>query len=331
MQKIIKVDNTVIVILSSGNSYQRTDLSKEEFETLCNKDITEEEILRIMIPEMVEIAKKANEVRQLFLNVKKSKILTNIDDLIYWEDVSMLSLPQELVASILEAEVKNDTLKLETYKNFWTLMSLNTNEECRKNLFEFLIRHELVISKCGFFIAYRNAKLVKGCLNITPKEELEFTDHHSGTTKIKIGEMVTLDRALCDEDSNHECSRGLHTAGKNWLTKNYYGDTGLVCLVNPAEITAVPKRSDYGKLRSCAYLPIDIIEYNTKGSVIPYPVETGFECDYVHKVIYEGLMGTEEDSNYKLIIPDMPNICKQTITNKLLDIAKECIVNRTVR
>ena len=48
------------------------------------------------------------------------------------------------------------------------------------------------------------------------------------------------------------------------------------------------------------------MHYNTEGKVIPYPKETGFECDLVPMVIYEGIMGTESSTTYKLEIPDVP-------------------------
>ena len=122
----------------------------------------------------------------------------------------------------------------------------------------------------------------------------------------------------------------MHLAGSNWLDRNYYGSQGLVCLCSPNSVVAVPERSDYGKLRTCAYLPIDKLEYNIDGDVIPYPKETGFECDLVPKVIYEGIMGTEKDTTYKFEIPDIPGIQKDRITDKLLEIAKNCIIDRNI-
>ena len=89
-------------------------------------------------------------------------------------------------------------------------------------------------------------------------------------------------------------------------------------------------QDNYGKLRTCAYLPMKVINYNENGDVIPLDVEDGFDCSYVTKVIYEGLMGTETDSPYKINIPEMPGINKETISNSLLDIAMKCITNRQV-
>ena len=122
----------------------------------------------------------------------------------------------------------------------------------------------------------------------------------------------------------------MHVSGTNWLSRNYFGDTGLVVLVNPADCVAVPERSDYGKLRTSAYLPIDIMHYNTEGRVIPYPKETGFECDLVPMVIYEGIMGTENEAAYKLEIPEVPGITRDRITDNLLEIAKSVIVDRNI-
>lgn len=85
---------------------------------------------------------------------------------------------------------------------------------------------------------------------------------------------------------------------------------------------------NYGKLRTCAYLPIAKAEFDENDDVIPFDASDGFDCSYVTKVIYEGLMGTEEDSSYKINIPELPGINKENISNKLLDIAMKCIIDR---
>ena len=68
-----------------------------------------------------------------------------------------------------------------------------------------LNKNGLVISKCGFFVAYRNA-------NYHHTEEdgsIVYTDAHTGTTRIKIGEVVTMPREDCDTVQEHTCSQGL--------------------------------------------------------------------------------------------------------------------------
>ena len=324
MQKLIRLGSKVIALFEDGSYCENDNISDEVFKTLINA--SEEEVFAIMVPEYSKKRKEYNDIMDLANNVENSKILVLKGESIYWEEVSQLSLPTEFAKAVINAETNNDQVKLDTYKNFWTLMSLNPDERCRKNLFWFLNKNGLVLAKCGFFVAYRNA-------NYHHTEEdgtIVYTDAHTGTTRIKIGEMVTMPREETDPIQENVCSRGLHCGSSWWLKKNYFGNQGLVVLVNPADVVAVPPYDDYGKLRTCAYLPIEKAEFDSRGNVIPFKAEDGFNCSYVTKVIYEGLMGTETDSTYKIEIPDIPGIDKEGISDQLLDIAMKCITEKMV-
>lgn len=318
MQKVIKVDNKVTVFLENGEIVER-EVTEDEFKKVVEAQ-TDEEVLNLLYPEYQKSIELHNNALTLIEKIQKSKLLSMKGDVVYWKEVSCLSVPEELTKAIIKAEEEHNELKISTYRNFWTLMSLNPSEECRKNLYWFLQLHGLKLAKCGFFVAYRNVD--------TTEEKGVYTDHHSHSTRIEIGEMVTIPREKCDCNSNNECSSGLHCASVKWLKKNYFGDVGLACLVNPADVVAVPHNSEYGKLRTCAYLPMDIIHYDKNDNVIPLDVEDGFDCSYVTKVIYEGTMGTEQDSTYKINIPEIPGTTSESIQDKLLEIAKECIVCR---
>lgn len=318
MQKVIKVDNKVTVFLENGEIIEK-EITEDEFKKVVEAQ-TDEEVLKLLCPEYQKSVELHNNALTLVEKIQKSKLLSMRGDVVYWEEVSCLSVPEELVKAIIKAEEEHNELKISTYRNFWTLMSLNPDERCRKNLFWFLQKYGMTISRCGFFVGYRNVDKTK--------EKNVFTDHHSHTFKIRIGEMVTMDRSKCDTVQENTCSTGLHIGGRGWLKKNYYGDTGLACLINPADVVAVPPYDNYGKLRTCAYLPMDIIHYDETSNVIPLNVEDGFDCSYVTKVIYEGTMGTKEDSTYKINIPEIPGTTVESIQDKLLEIAKECIVCR---
>lgn len=45
-------------------------------------------------------------------------------------------------------------------------------------------------------------------------------------------------------------------------------------------------------------------------------------------VIYQGLMGTETDSTYKITVPDILGLSKESISNQLLDLALKTIATR---
>ena len=321
MQKIIKIDSKVIVMFEDGSYYERDNVSKEEFETIVQAK-TDEEVFAIMCSEHGKVVQEYLDVKSIFDRIEKSKLLTLEGEIVYWKEVSELSMPTELVKAVLDAEEQEDEVRIDTYRNFWTLMGLNPDEKCRKNLFWFLERNGLIISRCGFFVAYRNV--------VPTKEKDVYTDAHSGTTRIEIGKVVTIPREECDNNSDITCSRGLHLGARTWLKQNYFGSQGVVCLCNPADVVAVPKLDHYGKLRTCAYLPIEKAQFDDYGDVVAFEAHDGFDCGYVTQVIYEGLIGTEKDSPYKIVIPEIPGINKDTISDKLLDIAKKCITDRQV-
>lgn len=321
MQKIIKIDSKVIVMFEDGSYCERNDVSKEEFETIVKAE-SDEEVFAIMCPEHSKVVQEYLDVKGIFDRIEKSNLLTLEGEVVYWKEISELSMPTELVKAVLDAEEQGDEVRVDTYRNFWTLMGLNPDEKCRKNLFWFLERNGLIISRCGFFVAYRNV--------VPTKDADVYTDAHSGTTRIEIGKVVTMPREKCNSDSDVTCSRGLHLGARTWLKQNYYGSQGLVCLCNPADVVAVPKLDYYGKLRTCAYLPIEKAQFDYNGDVIAFEAHDGFDCGYVTQVIYEGLMGTETDSPYKIVIPEVPGINKEVISDKLLDIAKKCITDRQI-
>ena len=64
--------------------------------------------------------------------LKLQKILTFENDKLYLRSISNLSLPQDLALKIYDAECTNNEELLQTYLNFWTLVSLNPDSECRK-------------------------------------------------------------------------------------------------------------------------------------------------------------------------------------------------------
>lgn len=325
MQKVIKVDGKVITLFEDGTYCERDNVSNELFKQIVEAE-SEEEVFALMCPEHGQRMKEYESVQEFMGDIEDSQLLTLKGESVYWEDVSQLSMPTELVRAVLDAEAKHDEVRIDTYRNFWTLMSLNPDERCRKNLFWFLNKNGLVISRCGFFVAYRNADFKE----IDENGVEVYTDHHTHKMSIRIGEVVTMPRENCDPVQENTCSRGLHLGAKWWLQKGYFGNQGLICLCNPADVVAVPPLDDYGKLRTCAYLPIEKAEFDDNGQVIPFKQHDGFDCGYVTKVIYEGLMGTEEDSSYRIEIPEVPGISKQNISDKLLDIAMKCITERQV-
>lgn len=97
-------------------------------------------------------------------------------------------------------------------------------------------------------------------------------------------------------------------------------------------VVSLPQESTYGKLRCCAYTPIDYAKFDDDGHIIPYDVEQGFDCKYAAQTIYEGLLSYQNETNkYEIkspIVEDI-NMNPESITDNLLELAKQCILTRS--
>ena len=145
MQKVIKVDNKVTVLLENGDFVER-EITDEKFKKILEAQ-SDDEVLRILCPEYQEVVDSRNKALSMVEKLRQSKLLRVKNDTIYWDNVSSLSIPVELAEAIVDAELEHNDLKISTYRNFWTLMSLNPDEECRKNLYWFLQLHGLKLAK----------------------------------------------------------------------------------------------------------------------------------------------------------------------------------------
>lgn len=114
-----------------------------------------------------------------------------------------------------------------------------------------------------------------------------YTDAHTGTMTIKMGEPVSMPREAVDPDNNNSCSYGLHLGNEDFMRNNmgYFGKVGVVALVNPKNVTSVPVY-DSGKMRTCEYLPISIAEIDENNHIVPVDIEV-FDYEYAQNTLEE--------------------------------------------
>ena len=376
--KIIRVMDTVTVVLNNGEIISSSECTDEMFVNIYNNQTDEDYVKSILIPEFKNKQAIVAEKKNLMEDLEYSQYLTAKGSSVYLLDISELSVPEDLVEAILLAEKEQNEELIQSYLNFWTLVSLNPDSRCRQNLFWFLNKYGMTISRSGLFVAYRNVKIKKAGVSIDPKlanfisseyarvkfvskkspkdylvlktvdgyvltktscnntignlsdlykqlSDVEistvYTDGYTGKFEIKLGEIVSMPREKCDSVQENSCSKGLHVAGKTWLKENYFGEVGLMVLVNPADVVAVPPVNDYGKMRTCAYYPVSIVEFDENGDIIDTEIEDGFEDDFIDKICYSGLINNNDVNPYFVNIPDIPELDKSKINNRLLEMA----------
>lgn len=382
--KIIRIKNHITVVLSDGTMLNHNNCTDEMYNEIVNNQENDDKVRELIVP---EYAKKKEEVEiktKILNDFRGSKYISVFGNSVYIKSVSELTVPEDLAIALFKAEQERDTELVQTYLNFWTLASLNPDSRARTNLFWFLKRYGMTISKSGLFVAYRNVKLkkegsgidtslakfvseqyirVKTKLKKSPKNYIVgyqvgltednliiaqdkakfkkvlgqldilygqlsdenvapiYTDAHSGTFTIKIGEVVSMPREKCDSRQDQTCSRGLHVAGRQWLSQGYFGQISLMVLVNPADVVAVPPEDNYGKMRVCAYYPVQLIERDQSGQIINTEINDGFEDDFMEKICYEGQVNNNDDGNYSIVIPEIPEINKSKISSRLKEIS----------
>lgn len=135
---------------------------------------------------------------------------------------------------------------------------------------------------------------------VNGEESPVFTDAHSHTTTIKLGHPVSIPREECDSVQEHTCSQGLHCASKGWLKENYFGDVGLMVLVNPAKVVAVPPEDSYGKMRTCEYFPVAIVDFDSEGEVIEPEHNLYNDVLYLKELKYEGTINNKDIDMYEI-------------------------------
>lgn len=144
-----------------------------------------------------------------------------------------------------------------------------------------------------------------------------YTDHHSHTTTIKLGQPVRMPREETDQCQENTCSRGLHVAGTQWLKQNYFGSVGMMVLVNPANVVAVPTGSDnYGKMRTCEYFPVALIDFDSEGNIIEPEYNLYNDIAYLNEIKYEGTINNVDVDNYVIA---RGQVSRETMYDSILE------------
>lgn len=105
-----------------------------------------------------------------------------------------------------------------------------------------------------------------------------YTDKYSRTMTIELGVPVQKPRSECNGDPEVECSYGLHVGATKYVESFADGSSiVLACLVNPANVVAVPKY-DHSKMRVTEYFPFAVANYNN--GKIEIVEQKYFEEDY---------------------------------------------------
>lgn len=163
MKKIFN-EKSVIIMFNDGTVLSKTNITKKLRKKLKKaKDRVSVEKLIYPNKEFIDKQNKINSLRKDFIKDNKSNYLTKENEYFYIPSIAPnISLPQILVDAIIDAEIKlsldntNNEDELLSLLNFWNYACRNPNARARQDLFWFLNRNGMTITKSGLFTGYRN-------------------------------------------------------------------------------------------------------------------------------------------------------------------------------
>jgi len=115
----------------------------------------------------------------------------------------------------------------------------NPNVTVRDDLFKWMEVGKMPITPAGKIIAFK-------------KVRKDFTDVHTGRFNNSPGNVLEMDRSLCDENRNRTCSTGFHFCSAGYLS-SFSGQVVVVVEVEPVNVTAIPTDYNNQKARCCKY------------------------------------------------------------------------------
>ncbi len=128
---------------------------------------------------------------------------------------------------------------------FYERLRRNPSKRSVDQLWSFLNKYGIPLTKDGCFLAYKGVKN-------------DFTDIYSGTISNKPGTTVKLPRNSVSDDPNEACHFGLHVGAKGYASSFSSGGTMVICKVDPEHVVCVPYDYQREKMRVCEYKVVGV-------------------------------------------------------------------------
>ena len=152
---------------------------------------------------------------------------------------------------------------------------------------------------------------------------------HDGRMYYKVGSVTTIPIDYCDTNSRNTCSKGIHSAAWGYNGESFsFGDTNLLCLVNPYDVLSVPEDGAQ-KIRSTSIYIVKELEQEEYLSYKDKSLEI-LDDDYFNQTLNEmvEMIEQQEYSRDNDIVPEHYTLKTiQSIKNHLED-ARVTIKNR---
>lgn len=170
------------------------------------------------------------------------------------------------LAEHLVRVIKSGNDEYEPVVKFWELVASNPSEHSRKQMFDWLAKHEFSIDEDGYIIGYKSVHEGGTASDGTKRD---FRSTHAGHGFVNgveykndylpynAGDVVSIPRKEVDDNHNKDCSTGLHVGDWSYAAA-FSGSKKLKVRVNPRDVVSIPK-DDVRKMRCCRLEVVGVV------------------------------------------------------------------------
>lgn len=124
---------------------------------------------------------------------------------------------------------------------FLQRLKQNPSKRSVDQLYTFLENNHVPIDPDGFIISYKAV-------------HKDYTDYHTRSIDNSVGQYISMERNMVDDNPDNHCSNGYHFAGLSYASDFLCPDGHLMIVkVDPADVVSIPNDHNCAKARCCAY------------------------------------------------------------------------------
>lgn len=234
---VILTAKTLMVMLNGTQLFISKKTNPSLFESL--KEKVGQGDNAYFVNHFVDIKNKLETYSSGTLETKNNKVFirgTNV------------KVPKALLKKFRELDGSEDTFAFLTLMNFWKKLAKNPSKRARKELYNFITRWNIPLMGNGDMV------LEKGVDQKADAPAGVLVDCYSGMIDNSVGQVVSMPREEVDNDSNSNCSFGLHVSSPSYVRNNWSSDIIVEVIVNPEDVVSIPKDYNSAKMRVCKYV-----------------------------------------------------------------------------
>jgi hypothetical protein len=275
-------NNGLMTLLLKGTAYQVAvhHHNYEQIKDALREGGSEDEVLDLVTEEVVV---------QSLEQASDGKVTLENDRVLYrGEEVHSVEARRIL-------EFQSQGLPFEPTMCYLENSMQNPSYKSRQEGYQFSQDKNLPITEDGYLLAYKA---------ITE----DWKDKYSGKIDNRIGAIVSMDRALVDDNHDNHCSKGLHVGAMDYVSSYAYGTDRIVIVkVHPKDIVSVPTDCSFHKMRVCSYQVIgeyqgDLVRPLYKDSGEPYDYNDNDDWedeDFIDDYYDDGDVESDYDDDYE--------------------------------